>query len=275
MRILLLITCLFAGLILKSQAQDEAAGEKNFAIGLTAGAGRMIVRDKVFTTFLYKGNTAPLGIHFESKKAKQKATFNLEFWNRPTFETNINNGFEYKGDFGEVYPREKDGHSINSLKSKLWNINYTQLFLLNNEKNKILFYAGFDLISLRFEKSFLQFDYISRLTDRVYSLGLVNNVEINLGTKHQFSYNLSTSIISQVKRSLYNPDADPGTVSKSKFASVFGACTGIDSRITYRFMISRKFSIRAIYAFRYFEVNFPSKEQWAYNQGTLGMFFHF
>ena len=274
MKVLLFITCFITGLTFKSNAQ-EGNGEKNFALGLTGGTGSMIVRDKVFTTFLYKANIAPLGIHFESKKATQKASFNLEFWNNPKFKTDINQGFEYKGELGDFYSREKDGYDISSLKSKLWNINYTQLFLVNNEKSKVKIFTGFDLTLLRFEKSFLQFEYISKLTDRIYSLGWSSNLELNLGTRHQFSYNLSIPIISQVKRSLYNSESQPGTVSQSRFTTLFGASQGLDSRINYRFMLSEKFSVRATYGFRYLQVTFPSKEQWAYNQGTLGLFFHF
>ena len=270
---ILLITCFVAGIIFKSQAQDE--NPERFALGITGGLGRIVVRDQVFTTFLYKANYTPIGIHFESKKSKQKASFSLNFYNSPKLKTETNNGFEYKGDLGDFYSREKDGYDISSLKSKLWSINYTQLFLVNKGTRKIKIFTGFDLSLLKFEKSFLQFDYISKLTDRMYMLGWTSNFEWNINSRHQFSYNLSIPIISQVKRSLYNSEAEPGTVSQSKFTTLFGACAGLDSRINYRLMISKRFSFRVTYNFRYLQISFPSKEQWAYDQGTLGLFFHF
>lgn len=277
MRYFLLLNILLI-LSLKSFSQDDQTKDfksKNFALGITSGFGSMVVRDQVFTTFLYKANYIPFGLHFESKKPNQKAYFNLEFFNRPKFKTETNAGFEYKGDLGEFYPSEKDGLSISTLKSSFWNFNYSQLFLLQKTKEKkIKAFLGFDLNLLRFEKQFLQFESVNRLTDRIYNLGFLINLERNFTDRHLIMYNLSVPVISNVKRTLYNSDSNPGTVAQTKYG-FFSKSYGFDSRITYQFMISPKFSIRAIYAFRYMQITFPSKEEWAYNQGDLGLFFHF
>ena len=257
------------------EKQVKNYNQKNLALGITGGFGGMIVRDQVFTTYLYKASYNPFGIHFESKSIGSKSSINLEFFNRPKFETETNKGLEYKGDLGEFYPTEKDGLSISTLKSAFWNFNYTQLFLLQKTREKkIHAYLGFDLNLLRFEKSFLQFDYVNRLTDRIYNIGLVVNLERNLNSRHLLMYNLSLPVLSNTKRTLYNSDANPGTISQSKYG-IFSKSFGFHSTLTYRFMISPKFSVRAIYAFRYMQVTFPSKEEWAYNQGDLGFFFHF
>ena len=275
---ILSILIIFLGLQITSKSQDQPKidyNQKLYSLGITGGFGNMVVRDEVFTTFLYKANYNPFGLHFESKKDNQKASFNLEFFNNPKFKTETNKGFEYKGDLGEFYPTEKDGLSINTLKSTFWNLNYTQLFLLHKTKEKkIKAFLGFDFNSIRFEKNFLQFDYANRLTDRVYNIGFVLNLERNFNSRHLLMYNLSLPVINNVKRTLYNPDSNPGTVTQSKYGFLSNL-VGLDSRVTYRFMLSSRFSLRAIYTFRYLRIKFPSQEDWAYNQGDLGLFFHF
>ena len=267
LRPLLLFVSVFSSL--HTSAQD-----KSFALGITGGMGNMFVRDQVFNTYLYKAKVVPIGFHFESRKTNQKATFNLEFFNSPVFETETNKGLEYKGDLGDFYSTEQDGYTISNLKSKLWNFNYTQLFLLQKTREKkIQFYMGFDLNLIKFQKEFLQFAYINTLTDRIYTLGLVFNLERKFNEKHLLMYNLSIPVFSNTKRTLYNPDSDPSSIKSSAYGAL-SKCVGLDSRITYQYMLSRKFSLRASFICRYMRVSFPATEKWFISQGELGLFLH-
>jgi hypothetical protein len=249
--------------------------EKRFAIGISSGVAGIVVRDQVISNFLYKGTAVPLIFEFESRNQYTKSSFTMGFMNNPQLKTETNKGFAYKGDYGEFFPSEKDGLDFSTLKTKMSYFNYTTLFLLKKtERSKIKTYLGMNFELQSFRKKFLQFEYINQLNERVISTAFVVNFERNFNSKHSLEYNFGLPVLAHVNRSLYNPESEPTTISESKF-SLFSKIFGFDSRFTYRIQASSRISLRASYAFRYLQISFPKKEQWAYNQATVGLYFHF
>lgn len=249
--------------------------QRRFAIGISSGVTGIVVRDQVISNFLYKGTVAPVIFEFESRNQYSKSSFTMGFMNSPTLKTETNKGFAYKGDFGEFFPNETAGLDFSTLKTKMSFYNYTALFLLKKtERSKIKTYLGMNLELQSFRKKFLQFEYVNQLTDRVISAAFVANFERNFNPRHLLEYNISLPVLAHVSRSLYNTESDPKTITESKF-SLFNKVFGFESRLTYRFQLVSRISLRATYAFRYMQISFPSKEQWAYNQGTVGVYFHF
>ena len=249
--------------------------QKRFAIGISSGVAGIVARDQVISNFLYNGTTAPLIFEFETRNRFSKSSLSLCFMKSPVLKTETNKGFAYKGDFGEFFPNEKDGLDFSTLKTKMFSFNSTALFLIKKTENsKIKTYLGYDLYYSSFRKKFLQFEYVNQLTDNIYSAVFVANFERNFNPKHSLEYNIGLPVLAYATRSLYNPDSDPKTISESKF-SFFNKVFGFDSRFTYRFQVVSRISLRATYAFRYMQVLFPEKEQWAYNQATVGLYFHF
>jgi hypothetical protein len=262
-----------------SQDEDSLALEsskpRQYALGITYGFGSLETRDHVISNYLYKGTYKPIGLHFESRTLKRKTFIDLEFLNSPNLFTKTNNGFEYKGQLGEFYPHSTDGYDYSTVKSKMYSLHLSSMYLLRKtQEKKIHAYLGFELSFLSFNKKFLQFEYVNQLTDRVTSLGFVLNLERNFNSKHHIEYNLSIPLFNIAKRSLYNADADPTTVTNKKFTSL-GGVLGFDGRLTYRYQVTRGVSFRASYSFQYLQVSFPEKEQWAYGQGLIGLYFHF
>ena len=248
---------------------------KRFAIGISSGVAGIVVRDQVISNFLYKGTTAPLIFDYESRNQYNKSYFTMGFMNNPQLKTETNKGFEYKGDFGEFFPNETAGLDFSTLKTKMSYFNYTTLFLLKKtERSKIRTYLGMNVELQSFKKKFLQFEYVNELKERVISAAFVANFERNFNSRHLLEYNISLPVLAHASRSLYNSESDPKTISESKF-SFFNKVFGFDSRLTYRFQLVSRISLRATYAFRYLQISFPVKEQWAYNQGTVGVYFHF
>ena len=263
-------------------AQTEASettvvpSPKETAIGITFGVGELEMRDQVISNYLYSRSYKPLGFYYEKRKRYSKQFFSWEFMNSPQLKTGTNDGFEYKGDLGTFYPTDTLGYSINTVKSKMNAIHLTFLGLLKKtETKRIKVFLGGELGILKFNKNFLQFESINKLTDRVISLGFVCNLERNFNQKHHLEYNLSIPMLNLVKRELYNADASPTTVYSNQKLASFGDVLGFDNRLTYRFQVSNSISFRFTYSFQYLQVSFPNKEQWAYNQGVVGLFFHF
>lgn len=249
--------------------------EKRFAIGISSGVAGIVVRDQVISNFLYKGTVAPLIFEFESRNQYTKSSFTMGFMNNPKLKTETNKGFAYKGDFGEFFPSQTSGLDFSTLKTKMSYFNYTPLFLLKKTgRSKIKSYLGFNLEFQSFKKKFLQFEYVNELTERVVSTGFVANFERNFNSRHLLEYNISLPVLAHASRSLYNAESEPKTISESKF-SLLSKVFGFESKLTYRFQLVSRISLRATYAFRYMQVSFPVKEQWAYNQATVGLYFHF
>jgi hypothetical protein len=195
--------------------------------------------------------------------------------NSPILRTNTNEGFAYKGELGEFFPSETDGLDLSTLKSKAYMLNYTVLYLLRDTENrKMHIYFGFDYTLSRFQKNFLQFEYKNKLNDIVQSAGFVCSIVRNFNSKHQLEYVVSIPILSRASRSLTNTEANPTTVTQAKY-SLLKNIFGFDSRLHYRFQLSNRLSLKATYVFHYLQVNFPEKEQWVYNQGVIGLYFHF
>jgi hypothetical protein len=255
---------------------DTTARIKNkYCIGIGGGFGNMVVRDKVISTFLYAGDFVPLSFQFDVRSDYKKSFLHFEFMNSPTLRTKTNEGFAYKGELGEFFPNETDGLDFSTLKSKAYMLNYTLLYLIKDTENrKINIFLGVDFSFSRFQKNFIQFEYKNKLTDIVQSAGFVCSLERNFNSKHQLEYDVSIPILSRAARTLTNTQADPTTVTQAKY-SVVKNIFGFDSRLHYRFHLSQKVSLKATYAFRYLQVNFPEKEQWAYSQGFIGLYFHF
>lgn len=249
--------------------------QKRFAIGISSGVAGIVVRDQVISNFLYKGTVAPLIFEFESRNQYTKSSFTMGFMNNPKLKTETNKGFAYKGDFGEFFPNETAGLDFSTLKTKMSYFNYTTLFLLKKtERSKIKTYLGMNFELQSFKKKFLQFEYVNELTERVVSTAFVANFERNFNSRHLLEYNFALPVLAHVSRSLYNSESDPKTISESKF-SLFSKVFGFESRLTYRFQLVSRISLRATYTFRYLQISFPVKEQWAYNQATVGLYFHF
>ena len=249
--------------------------EKRFAIGISSGVAGIVVRDQVISNFLYKGTVAPLIFEFESRNQYTKSSFSMGFMNNPKLKTETNKGFAYKGDYGEFFPSETAGLDFSTLKTKMSYYNYTTLFLLKKTgRSKIKTYLGMNFELQLFSKKFLQFEYVNELKDRVISTAFVANFERNFNRKHSLEYQISVPVLAHVSRSLYNTESEPKTISESKF-SLFSKVFGFDSRLTYRWQLASRISLRAAYAFRYLQISFPEKEQWAYNQATVGVYFHF
>lgn len=249
--------------------------EKKFAIGFSTGVCGLVVRDRVISNYLYKGVIAPLGFAFESKNRYVKSSFSLVFMNNPKLKTETNKGFAYKGSFGESFPSETDGLDFSTLKTKMFFVNFTHLYLLKSTQNSTIQASlGYDISFSSFKKTFLQFEYKNELSERVSSIGFVANFERKFNSEHSLEYTFAFPVLGYVSRSLYNSDSDPKTIASTKF-SLFNNLIGFDSRFDYRFQVSSRFSLRAAYAFRYMQISFPEKEQWAYNQGTVGIYFHF
>ena len=249
--------------------------QKRFAIGISSGITGIVVRDQVISNFLYKGTTVPVILGFNSFNQYSKSSFTIGFMNSPKLKTETNKGFAYKGDFGEFFPSEKDGLDFSTLKTTMSFINYTSLYLLKKtERNKVRTYLGFDIDSYNFKKKFLQFEYINEMTERVTSVAFVANFERNFSAKHSLEYTFSLPVLAYAKRSLYSAEAEKKTTAETKFSS-FNKVFGFNSQFAYRFQVSPSISLRAMYAFRYMQVSFPFKEQWAYNQATVGVYFHF
>jgi hypothetical protein len=249
--------------------------QKRYAIGISSGVSRIVVRDQALTNFLYKGTTAPLIFDFEINNRYSKASFSLSFMNNPVLKTETNKGFAYKGDFGEFFPNEKDGLNFSTLKTKMFTMNYTALYLLKKtEQSKIKTYLGFDFNSTTFRKKFLQFEYVNEMSDNVFSAAFVANFVRKFNPKHSLEYTVSMPVLARASRSLYNKDSNPTTISESKF-SFFNNVFGFDSKFSYRFQLASRISFKATYAFQYLQISFPSKEQWAINQLAVGVYFHF
>lgn len=249
--------------------------EKRFAIGISSGVAGIVVRDQVISNFLYKGIAVPLIFAFESRRQYSKSSFTIGFMNKPELKTETNKGFAYKGDYGEFFPSEKDGLDFSTLKTRMFYFNSTALFMLKKtERSKIKTYLGYDLNYAFFRKEFLQFEYVNEITDNIFSASFVANFERNFNPKHSIEYAISMPILSRTNRSLHNKESDPTIISVSKF-SLIGKVFGFDSRFSYRLQASSRISLRATYAFRYLQISFPEKEQWAYNQATVGLYFHF
>jgi hypothetical protein len=255
---------------------DTTARIKNkYCLGIGGGFGNVAVRDRVISTFLYSGDIVPLSFHFDVRTESKKSFLRLEFMNSPILHTKTNEGFAYKGQLGEFFPTETDGLDLSTLKSKAYLLNYTILYLLKDTENrKINVFLGFDLSHNRFQKNFIQFEYKNKLNDLIQSASVVLSFERNFNFKHQLEYIVSTPIISRASRTLTNLEADPTTVTQVKY-SIVKNIFGFDSRLHYRFHLSQKVSLKGTYAFRYLQVNFPEKEQWAYSQGFIGLYFHF
>ncbi len=285
MKKILFISFLIISILPKTMAQESeeldsvVIAPKNnlyrFAIGMSYGTGNLVLRDKVISTFRYKGNYQPFGLHFEVRNQYSKSSYSLEFMNSPTLKTETNKGFEYKGDLGEFYPSSTDGLDFSTLKTKNSSFNITQLYMLKKTESKdVQVYFGYDLSSRFFTKKFIQFEYVNELRERIMSAGFVANFELHINDKHHLEYNLSVPILSYASRSLSNANADPVTVSSSK-VTILGKVAGFDSRFSYRFQAHPRFSLKASYSFHYMQVTFPRKEQWGNNQLTVGAFFHF
>jgi hypothetical protein len=279
-RLFLLAThfILFLGQV-SAQTTDTATVEKRrtkeIAIGLTGGAGIFSVRDRVISNYLYKGNYTPIGIHLENRSSTSKMAVSLVFLNKPTLTTNTNEGFHYKGDLGETFPDQTDGYDFSTLKTRSYSLGISDVFLLRKTENKFVrTYLGFDFSLQNLSKKFLQFEYVNEIRDRVYSLSPMASFETNFSERHRFEYSLSVPLVNHVKRTLYNSESDPATVSKQKLTS-FGSLFGFDSRLSYQWRMARWFSLRAVYSFKYLQIKFPEKEQWAQNQLVVGCYFHF
>lgn len=251
------------------------APSKRFALGITCGVGGLVVRDRVISNYLYTGSYVPLGFHFERRDQYRKVYVSMEFSNRPELKTKTNEGFSYSGDLGEFYPDETDGLDFQTLRTYKWRVQTGTLYLLKGTEHKRFnTYLGYDLSANAFGKEFLQFEYVNKIQDQVLSAGFAFGLDRHFNEKHHLDYYLSLPILSHARRTLNNPDANPTTVTDSKF-TILASVLGFDSRFSYRFQMSERFSLRATYSFQYLQVTFPEKEQWAYNQLVAGLFFHF
>lgn len=276
---MLAIACLQPTFAQEEEKLDDepsySVPSKRFALGVTCGIGGLVVRDRVISNYLYSGSYVPLGLHFEMRGKDRKSFISLEFSNRPELKTKTNEGFSYSGEYGEFYPDETDGLDFQTLKTYKWRFQTGALYLLKSTEHKrFLTYLGYDLSANSFGKEFLQFEYVNKLQDQVLSAGFAFGLDRHFNEKHHLEYYLSLPILSHARRSLTNPDADPTTVTESKF-TILASVLGFDSRFTYRIQMSERFSLRATYSFQYLQVTFPEKEQWAYNQLVAGLFFHF
>lgn len=248
--------------------------KRKYALGVTMGIGNLVARDRVISNYLYSGNNVPLGFHFEINKEQSILRLGMQFMNSPVLKTKTNDKFEYKGELGEFYPSEKDGLDFSTINTKMVSIRMTQLYILRkSESKRIQTSLGYDIKFSSFRKKFLQFEYISDLNDRVISMGFALNFKWLLHPKHSLEYDLILPVISQVKRTLYNSDSKPETISEQKF-TVIKSALGFDSQLIYKFQIAERFSLKATYSFSYLQVSFPRKEQWASNQVVLGFFIH-
>lgn len=254
---------------------DSIDKPRKYAIGITYGTSSIAIRDKVISNYRYTGSYSPFVLSFEVNKPTLHTSYWIQFTTNPALQTKTNQGFAYKGDLDEFYPNVKDGLDFSTLHTSIFSFGFNQRYLLNKTSDKsIQVSLGYDATFRNFQKTFRQFDYTNKLTDRVFLIGFVAHAEKTFHSKHHLEYTLTIPILNHAARVLYNENANPTSVTTSKF-SILKSILGFSNQLGYHYKLSNTIGLRAYYSLNYLQITFPFKEQVVYNQGNLGLFIHF
>ena len=244
-------------------------------VGLKAGYTGFRFRDRVVSTFLYRGGSVPVEINYSYHTPDFKTIAALIFSGKSSvdFKTRALDGFTYAGPYGVSI---KD--TIDNLDHKTLRGNYSFLFidmlwkLRSWDDDRLKLFLGASYSYQILSKKFLMLDNSNMITDRSNNFGVQGLLEFRPFRRHIFSLGISIPVVSYFDRNLnlqYGKERSYNEwTSWNKYFSFL-------SHVQYTFRFSRRFSLEANYRFNYYQVNFPRKEQTVSEMLTAGINYYF
>lgn len=252
--------------------------EYNNKLSIKSGVNYFNLRDRVISSFNYKGSGVPVMLNYLSVGPKSRLNLSFEYIHSLDIKTDILEDFSYSGSLGNFI---EDTIPYNTISSNFLvaNIKYVQEVKEINDKLKL--FVGGNVSWTNFPKHFINLYYYNTLLERIYSLHGRVNLEYSPSSKHLFAYSFSLPLLSYVDRTLYHINtsyssslAAEDRILNRKFASL-NSFIGFNSELEYNFKITNRLVLELHYAFSYFQYKYPRKVQLGRNNLLMGLAYNF